>query len=65
MLSALREEAAELATQLAAAQASVAAKDKLVQQLRGMVGAAGGLQGEGPWAAEACGVESCSSSLQP
>lgn len=42
LLSALREEAAELAGQLAAAQASVAAKDKLIQQLRGMVGAAGG-----------------------
>lgn len=47
LLSALREETAELASQLAAAQASLAAKDKLVQQLRGMVGAAGGLRQKG------------------
>lgn len=38
LLAALREEAAELAGQLLSAQASVAAKDKLIQQLKAMIG---------------------------
>jgi hypothetical protein len=38
LLVALREETAELAGQLSSAQASVAAKDKLIQQLKAMVG---------------------------
>lgn len=42
LLEALREEAAELASQLSAAQASLAAKDKLIQQLKDAVGTAAG-----------------------
>jgi hypothetical protein len=38
LLAALREEAAELAGQLSSAQASVVAKDKLIQQLKAMIG---------------------------
>lgn len=38
LLAALREEAAELAGQLTSAQASLTAKDKLIEQLKGMIG---------------------------
>lgn len=38
LLAALREEAAELAGQLTSAQASITAKDKLLEQLKGMIG---------------------------
>lgn len=49
LLAALREEAAELAGQLSAVHASVAAKDRLIQQLKGLVStgdAAGGCWSE-------------------
>jgi len=46
LLSALRDEAAELTDQLSSAQAALAAKDKLIQQLKGLVRA--GDSGEPP-----------------
>lgn len=46
LLAAVREEAAELTDQLSSAQAAVAAKDKLIQQLKGLVRA--GDSGEPP-----------------
>lgn len=41
LLAAVREEAAELAGELSAAQGSLAAKDRLVEQLKGMLGTGG------------------------
>lgn len=42
LLETLREEAAELAGQLSATQASLVAKDKLIQQLKDTVGTGAG-----------------------
>lgn len=47
LLAALREEAAELAGQLSAVHASVAAKDRLIQQLKGLVSTGDGAGGFG------------------
>lgn len=41
LLGALREDAAELAGQLAAAQGSIAAKDNLIEQLKALAGTGG------------------------